>query len=170
MITSFGPRSPTWRLLISVPELICVFENLGLAFLSGDQFPVEGFLSWLDEHVSHALFASYGKSSCSINRSPTIVQASRAVQDRIIFQKRLLSQLNMERLFRSLCTTPRYRRSINSYVREVDVTADLRVSRYSTKLRYSNSNHFLPLGSQTFAVGPSESSSLVPLGRFTQIG
>ncbi len=49
---NFSSRPVTKTLRVDVSELIETFKTLGLAFLGGDPFPMEEFLSWLHEDVS----------------------------------------------------------------------------------------------------------------------
>lgn len=36
---------------MDVSELVEAFQNIGIAFMSGDRFPIEEFLIWLDGEV-----------------------------------------------------------------------------------------------------------------------
>lgn len=109
----------------NVPELLEVFEHLGPDFLTPGNFPVAQFVEWLEVHVSPTV--SIPMKTITQNHL-NFVQAPQPVRERVVTQRFKLPQLDTERLFRSLCSTPRYQYASGRNVIKVNLTTSIKVS------------------------------------------
>lgn len=69
-----------------------------------------------------------------------LVQAPSAIRERIVPQRFSLSQLDVERLFRSLCFSPRYRYATASDVYEINLLS-IKVSPTTANIDNGNANY-----------------------------
>ncbi|KAF9444222.1 hypothetical protein P691DRAFT_712211 [Macrolepiota fuliginosa MF-IS2] len=98
------------RLDIDATTLVKAFQDIHPVLFSGDKFPVERFVDWLDNHTP------------------------KAVRDSMISQRFPLNELDTERLFRSLCARPWCRYATGAYVQDINIAAAVKgldVSQWS---------------------------------------